>query len=139
MTRLVTALNEVGRSQKAGKTRTGLCSPALGHRMEQMPFPKMRENVFGREGGTFIFGCAEMFKASSCCNLGFCTDFLFLYSQSRFAHNPLQMNKINLRTYRSSHEPAFLTTTQFVFFNIKIFLFLKMSFQAQGMQRVNCF
>lgn len=40
MTRLVTALNEVGEAQKAGKTRTGLCSPALGHRMDKCHFPR---------------------------------------------------------------------------------------------------
>ena len=49
MTRLVTASNEVGRSyrrqkrqgqEKKKKTRTRLCSPTLGQRMDKCHFPR---------------------------------------------------------------------------------------------------
>lgn len=140
MTRLVTASNEVGRSYRRQK-RQGQDSALQLWATEWINAISQDEaTVFGREDGTFIFGRAEMFKVSSCCNLGFCTDFLFPTLPIQTCTNPSQMNKTNLRTYWSSYEPTFLTTTQSVFFNTKIFFFPKnVFFKHKGMQRVNCF
>ena len=86
MTRLVTASNEVGRSyrrqkrqgQEKKKKRQGQDSALqLWAREWINAISQDEENVSGRKGGTFIFGCAEIFKQSSCSILGFSTDLLF--------------------------------------------------------------
>ena len=84
MTRLVTASNEVGRSyrrqkrQGQEKKRQGQDSALQLWATEWINAISQDEgNVFGRKGGTFIFGCAEIFKRSSCSIPGFCTDLLF--------------------------------------------------------------
>lgn len=132
--------NEVERitERATEETRTRPSPPALGTEWMDDIFLE-EEDMLGRGGGKFIFGFAEVFKASCFHGLGFCTDPLLPILPDQMCTNLLQMDETNLSTYHNSYEQSFLTQNTLCIFQCKNILPHKRLYEMQNYTKSKLF